>query len=263
MRFKNLTITLTLTCLSLVALAGLVLLPITDAIGNWTTSSNGCYANYYASQNQDNRSWYLQAEVNAKGVTASGNVNILNEDRYSTNWKQMGNANVSASRENYTWYHRYISGFFACNEWGAAPGQWYDRCQGHHEEGDADSNVEGEPGFKPGRHTDITLDIKVREEKYKVVSGKSKKKKITVSAEVGVSYLFLSGESTFQYEGETVIALTISIEKVRKTVTNEAKTSSQDAAVDFDPKANSKASASVSFDGSSGEKKVEYKAPVE
>ena len=36
MRFKNLTITLTLTCLSVVALAGLVLLPITNGICDWT-----------------------------------------------------------------------------------------------------------------------------------------------------------------------------------------------------------------------------------
>ena len=46
MRFKNLTITLTLTCLSIVAITGLVLLPITNGICEWTGDEhNKTYTN--------------------------------------------------------------------------------------------------------------------------------------------------------------------------------------------------------------------------
>ncbi len=119
MRFKNLTIILTLACLSIVAFAGLVLLPITNVIcydgDDWTTYDDGYAANYYASQNEDNRSWYLMGDVQARGVKASGSVSILSKDRFSKNWKKMGNTSVSVFRDNYTWYHRYVAGFLMCN----------------------------------------------------------------------------------------------------------------------------------------------------
>ena len=267
MRFKNLTINLTLTCLSIVAFTGLVLLPISDIIcddgDDWNVYDNGYSANYYASQNEDNRSWYLQGDVQAKGVRASGSVSILNKDRYSANWKKMGNASVSVSRANYTWYHRYASGFFVCNNWAHDPdgGKWYKTCQGHTKEGDADSNVEGKPGFKPGKHTDITLDVKVREANYKLLYGWSKKKKTTVSGEVGAGYVFVEGKSKFQHESETIVATSISKEMPRNEVVNEAETSSWSVSVEFDAKADSSASASVSFDGSSSSKSLDYKAP--
>ena len=182
MRFKNLTIILTLACLSIVAFAGLVLLPITNVISyggdDWTTYDDGYAANYYASQNEDNRSWYLMGDVQARGVKASGSVSILSKDRFSKNWKKMGNTSVSVFRDNYTWYHRYVAGFLMCNNWSHDPeaGEWYSTCDGHTKKGDADSNVEGDSGFKFGRHTDITLDVKVKEIRYKEVSGNSKKK---------------------------------------------------------------------------------------
>ena len=257
MRFKNLTITLTLTCLSLVAFTGLMLLPITDVIcddeDGWYIYDNGYSANYYTSQNEDNRSWYLQGDVQAKGVSASGSVSILNPDRYYGNWKHIGTAAVSVSRSNYTFYHPY--------EGGECTNRIRNTCYGHEVPGDADSNVEGEPGFKPGRHTDITLDVKVREIKYKLLYGQTEKKKMTVSSEVGVDYEFVKGESHFLYETEIITAISISKEMSRREVNNEAETSGWTVSVGFDANADSSASASVSFNGKGSSKSLEYEAP--
>ena len=66
MRFQNLTITLTLTCLSIVAIAALALLPITDAIGNW--SGTDCSKSYSRSDlNVHECSWWLSASLSASG----------------------------------------------------------------------------------------------------------------------------------------------------------------------------------------------------
>ena len=250
MRLKNLTITLTLTCLSIVAITGLVLLPISKGIcelyeSDWYSYDGGYSANYYAQENVDNESWYLLGDVQAKGVKASGSVHLLNPDRYNKNWKHTGSANLLVVRDNYT---RILMRFTKIRQF--IPG-------------DADSNVVGNPGFKLGRHTDITLDIKIREVKYKLLYGETKKKKLTVTAEVGVNYGFVAGESTFLYGSEVIIAKSISLEKTRNEVANEANTSAWEVSVAPDPDelADSRASASLNFSGASTSKKVEYKAP--
>jgi hypothetical protein len=81
MRFKNLTITLTLTCLSIVALAGLIILPITNGVCEWSGGESN--KNYYAnSLNEDKkessndadwsedtrkgRGWHLSASLSSE-----------------------------------------------------------------------------------------------------------------------------------------------------------------------------------------------------
>ena len=257
MRFSNLTITLTLVCLSIVAIVALALLPITDAVGNWSMGGDGYSASYYASENQINESWYLTGGVNAKGVGAYGSVSILNPDRYQKNqgpW--YGTAEVSAQRNSYNYRH-FASLIILCNN----PNGW-GGCAGHDKDGDANSNVEGNDGFTPGRHTDITLTPVVDITKYRMASGYSKKKKKIVSGEVGADYGPINAESTFIHEGETIKTTSLSAERQRKEVTNDAHTSSQSASVDFDEKAYSSASVSVSFRGSSsGSKSFSYTAP--
>ena len=253
MRFSNLTITLTLTCLSIVAIAGLALFPITEGICSWTLHSGGYSANYYASENQTNDSWYLTGDVNAKGVSASGSVSILNPDRYQASqgpW--YGTAEASAERSSYN-YSYFVSLIILCNN----PNGW-GGCAGHDKEGDADSNVEGNEGFTPGRHTDITLTPTVDVTKYKIASGYSNKKKRAVSGKVSANYGPITADSTFTYEGETIRTESLSAERERKEVTNDAHTSSHSASVSFDKKANSSASASVSFKGSGGSKSFSY-----
>ena len=88
MRFKNLTITITLGCLSIVALVGLFMMPITNVICDvqnfgWTEDDGAQAAEYYNMKDIANESWFLIAGVNAKGVSASGSVGLLVKDRYT------------------------------------------------------------------------------------------------------------------------------------------------------------------------------------
>lgn len=99
MRFQNLTITLTLSCLSIVAIAALALLPITDAIGNWSgTDSSKSYSR--SDLNVHECGWSLSASLSASGGGASASVSpsihtvgvFTSEETYS------GSANVRAWR---------------------------------------------------------------------------------------------------------------------------------------------------------------------
>lgn len=99
MRFQNLTITLTLACLSIVAIAGLVLLPITDGICNWTGDDS---SKSYSKSDLDvhEQGWSLSASLSASGGGASVSVSpsihtvgvFTSEETYS------GSANVRAWR---------------------------------------------------------------------------------------------------------------------------------------------------------------------
>ena len=256
MRFHNLTITITLACLSIVAIVALALLPITDAIGNWSMSGDGYSGSYYAQEDQINDSWQLTGSMNAKGVGASGGVSILTHDFYYDNsgpWH--GTAKLSALRNSFTWYHGYWldPGIILCNNRQYVLGP----CQGHDELPLADSNVQGNEGFN-GSHPNITLTPVVAITKYKIASGYSKKKKMTVSGKVGADYGPINSESTFIYEGETIKTTSLSAERQRKEVTNDAHTSSHSVSVAFDERASSSASASVSFKGASGSEAVSY-----
>ncbi len=89
MRFKNFTITLVLTCLSFVALAGLVILPVTNGICEWSGDESNKY--YYTNsvhidkQTHDSpdawsedtkkgRGWHLSANLSASGWGSSAYV---------------------------------------------------------------------------------------------------------------------------------------------------------------------------------------------
>ncbi len=87
MRFKNLTIILTLTCLSVVAFAGLVLLPITNGICEWTgDNSSKSYTNSLVDieevKSWDDRSrdaqmgrgWWINASLQAGPMGAYASV---------------------------------------------------------------------------------------------------------------------------------------------------------------------------------------------
>ncbi len=277
MRFKNLTITLTLMCLSIIALAGLVLLPITNVICEvdeygWTESNGGIAANYYAKKDVSNESWYLVANVDAKGVSASGSVGILTKDYYTESQDTiMGTAELTAKRGAYIWFHKYLV-LFRCNNKGT-PHDYlgYDaNCMGHVEPVEADSNIAGAEGFKPfydftdidgnpvPRHTNIALKVKVREPKYKILTGRTERTKKSVTSEVGADYQFLKGRVMGTYEDEEVKEWKISEERTRERAINEAETSGHSVSVSPEKKADCDASASVSFGGASDSKTVSY-----
>lgn len=100
MRFKNLTITLTLTCLSIVALAGLVLLPITNGIcASWTSDSFGgkSLSDSY-NMDQTHRGWSLYASVSAGANTASASASpsITGPEDFTETYAWIGYANTYA-----------------------------------------------------------------------------------------------------------------------------------------------------------------------
>ena len=101
MRFKNLTIILTLTCLSIVAFAGLVLLPITNGLcASWSNNDIGSrsketlFDNY--SMDATYRGWSLSASVSAGANTASASASpsITGEDDFTETYAWIGYANT-------------------------------------------------------------------------------------------------------------------------------------------------------------------------
>lgn len=105
MRFKNLTITLTLTCFFIVALAGLVLLPITNVIcesdfygGSWTYSNDNTQASYNAKHYGEH--WSLSSTIDARGVSVSVSVSPFDIWDWTEPDRLKGTATVTARRED-------------------------------------------------------------------------------------------------------------------------------------------------------------------
>ncbi|MYB93853.1 hypothetical protein F4054_14190 [Candidatus Poribacteria bacterium] len=99
MRFQNLTITLTLACLSIVAIAGLVFLPITDGICEWTGNDS---SKSYSKSDLDvhEQGWSLSASLSASGGGASASVSpsIHTVGVFTSEKTYSGSANVRAWR---------------------------------------------------------------------------------------------------------------------------------------------------------------------
>ena len=135
MRFKNFTITLTLICLSIVAITGLVFLPITNGICEWTgDEQNKSYYNSsvdieqeakpndygnWSKDTQMGRGWSLSASLKASGGGASASVSpsIYGLITFTAAATYGGTANVCASRSEAT-----ISICPACSDTHVLPG---------------------------------------------------------------------------------------------------------------------------------------------
>ncbi len=124
MRFKNLTITLTLMCLSIVALAGLVLLPITNGICDWTGGASS--KSYSESQlDDDEQGWNLSASLNASASYASGSVSpsIHTAGVFTSETTYSGYANLRAWRSSgQKWDIVYCSYGNGCENYHNCPG---------------------------------------------------------------------------------------------------------------------------------------------
>ena len=100
MRFQNLTITLTLACLSIVAIASLVLLPITDGICEWMGSDS---SKSYSKSDLDvhEQGWSLSASLSASsgGASASVSPSIHTVGVFTSEETYSGSANVRAWRD--------------------------------------------------------------------------------------------------------------------------------------------------------------------
>lgn len=101
MRFKNLMITLTLTSLSIVAIVGLALLPITEGICDWTGDESS--KNYSEEQlDDDEQGWYLNASLSATRSSASGSVSpsIHTVEVFTEEETYSGSVNMRAWRDS-------------------------------------------------------------------------------------------------------------------------------------------------------------------
>ena len=134
MRLKNLTITITLGCLSLVALAGLVMLPISDGVCEWSgNTQNKTYTNSsvdvdqgassnsndWSKDTQMGRGWWISASLNATGYSAYASVSpsIYGVDSETNRPEPFnrartygGTANVCVSRKNVTYEYCVFCG---------------------------------------------------------------------------------------------------------------------------------------------------------
>lgn len=120
MRFHNLTITMTLACLSIVAIAALALLPITDGICEWTGDDS--YKSYSKTElDFEEQGWSLSASLSASGHSASGSVSpsIHTVGVFTSATTYSGSANVRAWRSAGHRYELVYCGY-PC-----------DYCQGH------------------------------------------------------------------------------------------------------------------------------------
>ena len=147
MRYKNLTITITLGCLSIIALAGLVMLPITDVIScnadpnsdnnrNWNrapdnlSSSFDTYHKYNGEavdggRNHNNMGWGVSASLSVSlnedgyGVSSANAMpRIVSPDRMRKLWEEdksvtslsyYGNVTPKAAVTPYYFNHKYGS----------------------------------------------------------------------------------------------------------------------------------------------------------
>ncbi len=130
MRFHNLTITMTLACLSIVAIAALALLPITNGVcesgfyaSDWTYSNDNTQASYSARHYGSH--WSLSGSVDARGVDASVSVSPFELPDWTEADRLEGTATVTAIRGDSsvrsTYYH---DDYHTCDNWFLA-------CWGH------------------------------------------------------------------------------------------------------------------------------------
>ena len=123
MRFSNLTITLTLACLSIIAIAVLALLPITDGIcesefygSDWTYSNDNTQASYSARHYGSH--WSLSGSVDARGVSASVGVSPFELSDWTDADRLEGTATVTAIRGDASvWSTYYHNDYHTCNNW--------------------------------------------------------------------------------------------------------------------------------------------------
>lgn len=204
MRFKNLTITITLGCLSIVALAGLVMLPIS---GNCELHQHGWYyntkniaANITVTEDTKGDSWQVDAFVSAKEVSASitpddHNLSLFTEDKIYS-----GTGYVSAVRLSYNFRHSHLTpGYFRPDY---PSDQYYTHT--HTVSGAIDINHKGSSYYNGGDDA-LTLDIQAnaKVEKHTILARKKgTNKEITVTlgvdtAEIAANTEFTVGQTTY------------------------------------------------------------------
>ncbi len=160
MRYKNLTITITLGCLSLVALAGLVMLPISDGVceltvKGWKYSNENTAASYGAYQDDEN--WKLTSYIDAKSINASVSVSAWPPEAWTETDTKKGTGHVMVHRRGYNFRHSYWDDY--CDSWNPRRG-----CSGHQRDPKTISNEPYHEHFN-GEPDDLILKVDVTQVK--------------------------------------------------------------------------------------------------
>ena len=255
MRFSNLTITLTLTCLSIVAIVALLLLPITDGLCKWTgnNSSKSFYTNSYDS---DGKGWHLSASLSASGSGASVSVSpsVYGVRAHTEATKYSGTANVRAKRHSGIKLDYYYCDYYCpdCNS-------GFGHTNPIPVEEFVDQNTD------PGEEQTIVAEVKqvkfynITGEATTVVDGQTQT--ITGTAEVSVADYAAAGYSgSYTWQHSSGVEL---MEK-SKTVYDEmvewpAQSQSADTGTSY-PTVDSEAETSFSFQTASDSGSVYYDA---
>ncbi len=124
MRYKNLTITITLGVLSMVAVVGLVLMPISNGICEWTgNKGNKSYSNTLL--DDDEQGWDLSISLSANSNSASASVtpSIHSVGVFTSEKTYSGTANIKAYRNSgHKWDWVYCSYNNGCENYHNCPG---------------------------------------------------------------------------------------------------------------------------------------------
>ena len=277
MRFKNLTIILTLMSLSVVAFVGLTLLPITDGICEWTgdKSSKSYYLNSvhkdkkpnpnnpdaWSEDTREGRGWHLSASLSAGHNEAKASVSpsIYGERAFTEDDRFSGTANVrvwqgSVSEvttycaDSQTMYDRHNSYHAVC---------WGHRVRAPVEADEEDNMGEGE---------EQTIVAAVVGKEYAVIIGVERTEvdgtsttieggvdvgvKEVVNLSIGASHTW-TGEDGLTYNGQFA-------EKVTRYREDVEERQSQSEKINILPGAESGAETSFYFKGTYSLNSVKY-----
>lgn len=266
MRFKNLTIHVTLGFLSVIALVALALLPITNGICEWTgdESSKSYYTNSVHIDKQANpdnppawsedtrkgRGWHLSANLSASvwGSSAYMSCSIYGEKplvAYTGETTYSGTANVRA--------------------WRIATGAsiWCDTCQGYY-----DYSIEAAEDKNTDEWEVQTIAAKVKSIRYYHLKGveydESAEHTISTglkaSTDVKVAVVEASVETWAEYTWTHESGKTLKADKkIEYNVLEEGDSQSQSAGISNWPAlANSNAETNFYFEGTSSSNSVSY-----
>lgn len=200
MRFQNLTIKVTLVCLSIVALTGLLLLPIEDVIScsdgdrSWYTADDNRSASFSAHHkypdNLNNLGWSVSGSVNVSVAyaSASASPSIVDPDRL------LGLYEADNSKTSHTFYgNATVTAAVYPATFSASDREAYED--------------------RPYPYTSLSANVQIKTQRYKVCTLRSKSRnvektahfKISVAGEIpaGLTKVEIGGEVGYQYTDQS------------------------------------------------------------
>ncbi len=194
MCYKSLTITITLTCLSIVAVAGLVLLPIADVIScsdadrKWDSTPDNRSKSFSAHHKYpnilNNLGWSVSASMNVSvaSAAASATPSIVDPDRIMGLWEADKNKNSHTFFGNAT-----VKAVVYPRLFDYADRELYEDT--------------------PYPHTSLSANVQVKTQRYAICKLKRKsssttkeaKFEISVEGEIPTAFVKIQGTTSYQY----------------------------------------------------------------